>query len=98
MNKTSIHNEYNTNPNNKMMIRIPYKVSSMNNNRVNLNTIQPSKMNVVLQFPETSEASDYVIDEVRLILLDIFQKNMKEQLPPSTAPHSNAKELTHESN
>lgn len=74
------------------MIRTSCKVSSMKSNNGNLNTIQPSKMNVVLQFPEASETSDYIIDEVKLILLDMFQKNIKEKLSLSTASHLNAKE------
>lgn len=76
MKKTVHTNEYDRNQTNRMIIRIPSMDSYMNN----IDSSTPSqKMNVVLQFPETSETSDYIIDEVRLILLDIFQKNIKEQ-------------------
>ncbi|MBE5873444.1 MAG: hypothetical protein E7287_03450 [Lachnospiraceae bacterium] len=97
MHKTRISKEYNIVVNNKMMIRTPHKVSSMKNNCNNSNTECTSKMNVELQFPETSEDSDYIINEVRLILLDIFQSNMKEQFS-SSAPHSNTKEISYETN
>ena len=79
MKETTVYNEYKINPNNKMILRIPCKVSSMKKDNDSPNTAYCSQMNVILQFPETSENSDYIVDEVKCILLDIFQKNMKEQ-------------------
>ncbi|MBQ7955663.1 MAG: hypothetical protein IJ282_07915 [Lachnospiraceae bacterium] len=76
MKKTVHTNEYDRNQTNRMILRIPSMDSYMNN----IESTTPSqKMNVVIQFPETSETSDYIIDEVKVILLEIFQKNMKEQ-------------------
>lgn len=98
MKETTIPSEYKINPNNKMMIRIPCKVSSMPKDNDNLNTTHCSQMNVVLQFPETAQNSNYIIDEVRLILLDIFQQNLREQFTPCTTTSTNTKEATHESN
>ena len=79
MKETTVHSEYKINSNNKMMLRIPCKFSSMKKGNDSPNTAYCSQMNVILQFPETSENFDYIVDEVKCILLDIFQKNMKEQ-------------------
>lgn len=79
MKETTVHSEYKINSNNKMMLRIPCKVSSMKKGNDTSNTTSCSQMNVILHFPETSENADCIIDEVKLILLDIFQKNMKEK-------------------
>lgn len=86
MKKTIIHNEYNTNQDNKMIIRIPYKDSYMQNNSDNQSTSDSQNMKVILQFPDTSDNTNYIIDEVRLILLDIFEKNIKKQFFTNTAP------------
>ena len=85
MKKTIIHNEYNTSQDNKMIIRIPYKDSCMQNNNDNQSTSDSQNMKVILQFPETSDNTNYIIDEVRLILLDIFEKNIKKQFYTNTA-------------
>ncbi len=98
MQETTIYSEYEINPDNKMMTRTPCKVSSMENGSNTTNVTHCSNMNVILQFPESAENHNNIINEVRLILLDIFQKNVREQFTPSNAFHSNTKETTHESN
>lgn len=82
MKKTITQNEYNTSQDNKMIIRIPYKDSYMQYKRTKTAS---ENLNVSIQFPDTSDNQDYIIDEVRLILLDIFEKNIKKQFS-TTAP------------
>lgn len=71
----AINSECKEKLNNKMMLRASTKGLSMEK--------ENTDMKVILQFPETSDDSECIIDEVRTVLLDIFQNNMREQLTTS---------------
>ena len=80
--KTIKDNEYNSIENNKMIISIPYKGSCMSDNKKNITDLENIK--VVMKFPETSDDSNYIIDEVKLILVDLFEKTVKSQFETET--------------
>lgn len=98
MKKAILSNEYDIEQTNKMIVRIPYKDSKMVEKPGHNHTTHAPQMNVILQFPEVSDNTSCIVDEAKLILLDIFQKNMQEQFTAFAVNDIHTKEVAHESN
>ena len=79
MKKTIIDNEYNLINFNMINKRISNKdfVMQSNTNKKALNN--PQNMKVIINFPNSSEDNNYVIEEITSVLLDIFEKNIQKQ-------------------
>lgn len=61
-----------------MVIRTLYQVSPMNDDNYTQTEKNIHGMKVIIQFPYTS-AIDRAIEEIRLILLDIFTQNFEKE-------------------